>query len=270
MQRNLIASLFILIFVCAYGQSNGRIEVKGTITSNDNEVESITVFNASSNKGTITNAKGEFTIKVGLNDVIEVSALQFKAVSVTITQEVLDSKLLKIYLAEHVNQLDAVLLSSGLSGNLITDITNAKELPKLELNLGNMNALEYFDDKAFDNKVLNYELDKVMNNNTLYNGIDFVSIFGLIANSVIKSKKKKAKSKNEFTDDKPKDILDVYSHKFISETCNIPKEKVEVFLAFINPRDIKEAWYKPENEMYLLDFLIKESKVFLKPKDEKP
>lgn len=269
MQRILTSLLLIIISHSVYGQTHNRVEVKGLITSDNNDVENVTVYNTSSNNGTITNSEGEFTLKVGLNDVIEVSALQFKAVTVKVTKDVLASKLLKIYLTEHINQLDAVLLKSGLSGNLSVDINEAEELPVIQLDIGNMNALEYFDDKAFDNNVINQELDKVMGNNTLYNGVDFASIFGLIANSLIKSKKKKTKNENEFTEDKPKDILDVFSHKFISETCNVPIEKVESFIAFLEEKGIKQELYKTENEMYLIDFLVKQSKVFLKTKDEK-
>lgn len=266
MERKLAFLLLVLLSHSIYSQSNNRIEVKGLITADNNDVENVTVYNTSSNKGTITNTKGEFTIKVGLNDIIEVSALQFKAVTVKITKDVIDSKLLKIYLVEHINQLDAVLLSSGLSGNLNVDIDEVEELPIIQLDLGNMNALEYFDDRAFDNKILGQELDNVMNNNTFYNGIDFARIFGL--NKLLKRKSKRSDSYSG-KDDKPKDILDIYSHKFISETCNIPIENVESFIAFFEENGIKEDLYKTENEVYLIEFLVKQSKAFLKLKDEK-
>ncbi|MCF7567245.1 carboxypeptidase-like regulatory domain-containing protein [Sabulilitoribacter arenilitoris] len=266
MERKLTFLLIVLLSHSIHSQSIRRIGVKGLISANNNDIENVTVYNTSSNKGTITNTKGEFIIKVGLNDIIEVSALQFKAVTVKVTKEVIESKLLKIYLAEHINQLDAVLLSSGLSGNLNVDIDEAEELPVIQLDLGNMNALEYFDDKAFDNKVLNQELDNVMNNNTFYNGIDFAKTFGL--NKLLKRKSKRSDWYSD-KDDKPKDILDGYSHEFISETFNISIENVEWFIAFLEENGIKEDLYKTENEMYLIEFLVKQSKVFLKLKDEK-
>lgn len=264
MERILTVLLLIILSHSIYGQTNNRVEVKGLITSDRNDVENVTVYNTSSNNGTITNSEGEFTLKVGLNDIIEVSALQFKAVTVKVTKDVLVSKLLKIYLTERINQLDAVLLKSGLSGNLDVDINEAEELPVIQLDLGNMNALEFFDDKAFDNKVVAQELDRAMGNNTFANGVDFARLFGL--NKLLNRKKKENKHP---VIKKPKDILDVYSHKFISETCNIPIEKVESFIAFLEENGIKQELYKTENEMYLIDFLVKQGEVFLKTKDEK-
>ncbi|WP_341215025.1 hypothetical protein [uncultured Wocania sp.] len=261
-----ILLFLILIFSCAssIGQNIERVEVNGIIFSDNNDVENVAVYNTSSNKGTITNNKGEFIINVALNDIIEISALQFKSVLITITKDVVDSKLLKIYLKEFVNQLDAVLLSSGLSGNLTVDVVNAEELPKLQLDLGNMNALEFFDDKAFDNNGASSELNKIINKGGLYNGIDFAGLLGL--NKILKSRKKE---KSGLITKKQIDVLDIYSHKFISETCNILLENVESFIMFIEAEGIKDELYKPENEVYLIDFLIKQSKEFLKLEDAK-
>jgi len=246
-------------------QNIERVEVNGVILADNKDVENVTVYNTSSNKGTITNKKGTFTIKVALNDIIEISALQFQTVSVTIDAKVIQSNQLKIYLTEHINQLDAVLLSTGLSGNLVTDIDNAEDLPELKLDLGNMNALEFFDDNAFNNDVVKNELNRIVSKGQFYNGIDFATLLGL--NKLFKRKNKKRNLYGK--DEKPKDILDVYSPKFISETCNIPFEKVESFIAFIENKGIKNDLYKAENEVYLIEFLVKQSKEFLKRKDEK-
>lgn len=247
-------------------QNIERVEVNGVILADNKDVENVTVYNTSSNKGTITNKKGTFTIKVALNDIIEISALQFQTVSVTIDAKVIQSNQLKIYLTEHINQLDAVLLSTGLSGNLVTDIDNAEDLPELKLDLGNMNALEFFDDNAFNNDIIKNELNRIVSKGQFYNGIDFATLLGINKFLKRKSKKQNVYDKKE---DFPKDILDVYSPKFISETCNIPFEKVEAFIAFIENKGIKNSLFKPKNEVYLIEFLITQSKAFLKLKDEK-
>ncbi|WOD42356.1 carboxypeptidase-like regulatory domain-containing protein [Hwangdonia lutea] len=260
--------LFIaILFYCdsMMSQNIQRIEVNGVILADNNDVENITVYNASSNKGTITNGKGEFTIHVALHDIIEISALQFKTVSITITEDAIASKQLKIYLAEQVNQLGAVLLSTGLSGDLVTDIDNTEELPKIELDLGNMNALEYFDDNAFNNDLIRDELNRIVSKGQFYNGIDFASLLGI--NKLLQRKRKQSNFYKK--DEKPKDLLDVYSHKFISEFCNIPFEKVELFVAFIEAEGIKDELYKPENEVYLLEYLMRQSKEFLMLEDAK-
>ncbi|MFD1615560.1 carboxypeptidase-like regulatory domain-containing protein [Gelatiniphilus marinus] len=244
-----------------------RIEVSGIILAENNDVESVTVYNASSNKGTITNSKGEFIIMVALNDIIEIAALQFQTVSVTIDAHVLETKQLKIQLIEQVNQLDAVLLSSGLLGNIEADILNVKAIKPLVIDMGNLNIdFEYNDDKAFDNTVVVNELIKITNKGQFYNGIDFAAILGL--NKLLKRKSKKKDIYNE-KKDLTKDILDVYSPKFISETCNIPFEKVESFIAYIEAKGIKNELFDTKNEVYLIEFIIKQSKEFLKLRDAK-
>ena len=86
-----IIYLLILFFPLSHmlSQNIDRIEVEGRIIVNDNEIEGVTVYNESSNKGTITDEKGEFKIEVGLNDQIQVSALQFVPFSLTVDDEIL-------------------------------------------------------------------------------------------------------------------------------------------------------------------------------------
>ena len=159
-----ILPLILLIFSNALllSQNTERLEVKGVILSDNNDVENVTIYNTSSNKGTITDNKGAFVIKVALNDIIEISALQFQTVSITIDVETIKSKQLKIHLVEQVNQLDAVLLSSGLTGNIETDILDVKVVKPITIDMGNMDIdFEYNDDKAFDASVTQNHLKSI-------------------------------------------------------------------------------------------------------------
>ena len=102
-----------------FSQNIERIELKGTIIVDRNDREGVTVYNSSSEKGTITDADGKFTIQVALNDRIEFSALQFEDFTVIITQEMIDAKEISVFLIEQVNKLDEVLiLPHNLTGNL--------------------------------------------------------------------------------------------------------------------------------------------------------
>ncbi|WP_339917350.1 carboxypeptidase-like regulatory domain-containing protein [Yeosuana marina] len=261
--------LFITIILCitsVRSQTITRINVKGIIHADFNDVENVTIYNTSSNKGTITNDKGEFTIKVALNDIIEISALQFKTVSVTITKEVIDSKLLKISLVESVNQLDAVVLSSGLSGNIALDIDDVRMPAHIELDLGNMDmAFEYNDDKAFDRGVLENQLNAIVNKGQLHNGVNFVAISKLI----FKSKKNKTVKNQIPQEPKPKELLDVYSSQDISKTFNIPLNDVQSFIGFLESKEFNQDLLKKENEVQLIEFLIAQRRLFLKLEDGK-
>ena len=249
------------------GQSINRIEIKGVLLSATNDVEAVTIFNTSSNKGTITNEKGEFVIKVALRDVIEISALQFQTVSITVDAEVIKAKQLKIQLVEQINQLDAVTLSSGLTGNILADVGDVKVAEPIRVDMGNINrAFEYNDVKAFDSEVLENHLKSVIDPEARNYLPDAVKILELLFKTDLSIKinltKKSVKEKS-------KDLLDVYSYKDIGKTFNIPPEHLSAFVAFVEEKGIDPEFYERENEILLIEFLIKQKELFLKLKDAK-
>lgn len=266
MKQKLLFALFILSVSTLIGQSIKRIDVKGVIITDENDIEGITVFNMSTNQGTVTNVRGEFTIALALNDRIEVSALQFQSVSIIVDKDVVTSEFLKIKLIEQVNQLDAVVLSSGLSGNLIKDVNEVKTVKPITINMGNMNvAFEYNDEKAFDNSVIVNELKSITNKGEFYNGVNFNEISKLI----FKPKKKALKVIEHVDMEQPTSILSVYSEEFINTSFNIPLENIDAFVAFVSEKGLEPQLLESKNEMQLIEFLVKQSDLFLKLQDVK-
>ncbi len=266
-----VLAVFILFFLslCVSGQSIDRVEVKGIILSASNDVEAVTIYNTSSNKGTITNDKGEFVIKVALRDVIEISALQFQTVSVAVDKDVVKTKQLKIQLVEQVNQLDAVTLSSGLTGNILTDVANVKTVEPIRVNMENIDAaFEYNDVKAFDSEVVENHLKSVIDPEARNYLPDAVKILELLFKTNLSPKINLSK---ERVKEKPrvKKLLDVYSRKYIIQTFNIPSNQVSAFIDFVEEKGIASKLYKRENEIQLIEFLIKQSELFLKLQDVK-
>ena len=258
-----------ILSVSVYSQSVNRVEVNGLILSNTNDVEAVTVFNKSSNKGTITNIGGAFKLYVALYDVIEISALQFQKITLTIDAPIIQSKQLKIQLVEQVNQLDAVSLSAGLTGNIETDIVNVKTVKPITIDKGNMNVdFEYHDDKAFDNSVISDHYTSITEPGARKYMPDFIKIVKFLTKS-----KKELKVKKEifvgFKYDKPKDIFSVYTLNEIQEQFEIPEEKLQIFIAFVENNGIPPEWLEPENELLLIEFLMKQKKLFLKEQDAK-
>jgi hypothetical protein len=112
------------------GQAVNRVEVHGFVYA-ANDVESVAIYNKSSNKGTTTNKEGEFYLEVAEHDVVVISALQFETQTVNVTKAIVESKSLQIYLNEHVNQLNEVIVGNKLSGDLLNDINNLKGKPPI-------------------------------------------------------------------------------------------------------------------------------------------
>jgi carboxypeptidase-like protein len=259
MKKLLLFLVFAFSLNFLWSQTNQRIKISGIILSENQEIESVTVFNTSSNKGTITNDKGEFVIKATINDRIEVSALQFKPTVVVVDEAVIKAKTIKIYLIEHVNQLDVVLLSIGLSGNLRSDIKNVKKPSRFVIDIGDVGALEQID-KYFDNAFVSNDLNTGANKYQLYNGLNVGEVFKLI----FKSKKKSTK-KNEIEQEKNSlELIHVYSPAMIKKMFNVPGEQVYNFIDFLESNKIDHELCKPENELKLMNYLLKQRKLFLK------
>ena len=261
MKQKLLLGLFIFSSFTLIGQSIKRTEIKGVVSAKENDIEGIVIYNTSANIGTVTNEKGEFAIEITLNDKIEIFAIQFQSVSVKIDEEVLKTNFIRIQLVEQVNQLDAVLLSSGLSGNLFKDISDVKTVETIAINMGNMNmAYEYNDDMAFNNSLIENSLKSITNKGELYNGFNPLAIAKLI----FKPKKNVNKPIEQIDMEQTNTIMSIFSEEFIINNFNISPENLEAFIGFINEKDINPELLETKNEIQLIDYLFKQSELFLK------
>ncbi len=134
-----------------YSQELERVNIAGTIIVNSLDLEGVTVYNAISNTGTVTDKKGQFVIGAALNDKLIISALQFQNFEITINQDIIDSQTLIAVLVEEVNKLpEVVILPYGLTGNVSTDIARIKTVnPNLDVlyfGLDNLDKFNFTDD----------------------------------------------------------------------------------------------------------------------------
>ncbi|MBJ6369645.1 carboxypeptidase-like regulatory domain-containing protein [Snuella sedimenti] len=257
-------SILLLLFssLSIFGQTKERVDIQGRIFSEVNDIEGVTIYNTSSNKGTITNKDGKFTIAVTMNDIIEISALQFETVSITIDEAIVMSKTLKVQLIEQLNKLEAVTLNSGLTGNLAEDINNVKTPPKLSIDLGNMDAQELSDDQY--SKVEN----EIMQKGQLKNGVNFIALYKMLVQPLLKSKKKETKSTKVAPKSFSKTITDICPESLISEATGIPIENIELFLTYIEEKGVSQDLLGSKNKMELLEYLIQQGERFSKIKTE--
>ncbi|MFT5250180.1 MAG: hypothetical protein ACI93P_001915, partial [bacterium] len=56
---------------------------------------------------------------------------------------------------------------------------------------------------------------------------------------------------------------------YISKTFNIPEDKVNEFVYFVEDNGIDKKLLLPENELLLIEYLDKQSKAYLKQSNEK-
>ena len=258
-KQSLLLFLLLCINSVLFAQAPQRIEVKGKIFVDVEDVEGVTVFNSSSNKGTITNDKGEFKIDVALNDKIEVSALQFVPFKLTVSQEVLDKKQLLIYLAERVNNLDeVVLLPHDLTGNLTVDTESVQVFkPFVFVMPENINAYDLPPD---------YKTGVV--NTAIQQPIQYQADLGEIIKLAAKLFKSK-KPKYEPEKAKYKAISDAYSTNYFIRNFDIPRGKVEAFISFIETNNFDFILLNESNEIQFIEHVLNQRLLFFNIEGEK-
>ncbi|MBU2927499.1 carboxypeptidase-like regulatory domain-containing protein [Winogradskyella psychrotolerans] len=266
--------LLLLLFttLATFGQDIERITVNGRIVVSTDDKEGVAVFNSSSNKGTYTDADGNFELDVALNDVVEFGALQFEDFTVTITDKVLLSKRLTVILVEEVNKLDeVVLLPFDLTGNLGADLENVRtynvSLDDVYFGLDNIEDFEFSAD--YKTKADNLAFNEY--NPYVGNMLDLVNVAGFLIKQVVNVEDKKPKSKRAVELEKTpfKKALDTYSVNYIHNNFDIPLDQVPAFIDYVEKEGIADSLFEENKEMQLLERISQLSKAFLKDNSEK-
>ena len=258
--------MFFVGFI-AISQGVKRENINGKIIVEGNDIENITIYNTSSNKGTITNEKGEFTIAVALYDVLEVRAIEYQNFDVRINKDILASKRVNIFLIEEVNQLDEVLVSNRtLTGDLQTDISNVKLFsPKLDavyFGINNYDVYDYTEDNSEEikNMAIRSEAQAMVHSLNVINVVDQLLI-PLFRSEV---KDKKAVGIPEVP---AKSIKYYLGSNFLVKNFSIPEHRVEEFIRYVE--DDKTFDFDMLNyghELEFLELLNKQSRMFLNTK----
>ncbi|MBA6153328.1 peptidase associated/transthyretin-like domain-containing protein [Gelidibacter maritimus] len=269
MKTALLYFLLIVPFYFVTAQNINRVEVSGKIVVDSDDLEGITVYNTSAKKGVLTDENGLFKVEVALNDIVEFRALQFQDFTVTIDENIIKTKKMTVFLVEKINRLDeVVILPYDLSGNLLVDIESVKtfnpDLDAIYFGLANMNEYEFPDD--YKSKVVNVAMPGT--GNQIPYGLDVIGIVDLFLRPIFNSKKNKdvevmgpENSYQAFTD--------LYSNKFLVENFNIPENKVNDFVAYVEDQGVDFSLLNSGNEFQFLEFISIKSKEFLAKEREK-
>jgi len=258
-----ILIFFVLLPFFVHSQEIERFLVEGKITAPlDADVENVSIYNISSQIGTITNSDGFFKLKVAENDQIQISALQFSSFSVSIDATVIDTGKMEVYLNPSVNKLDDVVIHQyDLTGNLETDIKNIKTfvIPPMSLSFG-----QIMDDTNMPRDKWSRIKGNVAQNALLPNGgqdglsINFVALFKMLA------PKRKSFSDNKLESiDLGNALRERFSAEFIEKEYGIASKYADDFLYYVEENGLLQFYLKPENELRLLDFMLEKSIAYL-------
>ncbi|WP_299680872.1 carboxypeptidase-like regulatory domain-containing protein [uncultured Dokdonia sp.] len=257
--------LVLFISFLAVSQNVKRENINGKIIVEGNDIENITIYNTSSNKGTVTNAKGEFTIAVALYDMLEVRAIEYQNFDVRINKSILESKRVNIFLIEEINQLDEVLVTNRtLTGNLETDISSVNLFsPKLDavyFGINNYDVYDFTDDNSsqIKNEAIRSEAQAMVHSLNVINIVDQLLI-PLFRSEV---KDKKAAGIPEVP---AKSIKYYLGSNFLTTNFNIPEHRVEEFIRYVeDDTSFDFDLLNYGHELEFLELLNKKSDAFLK------
>lgn len=261
MKLKILLLLCLSVTALSFSQDIKRVEISGKIVVNSEDLENVTIYNTSSNKGTLTDEKGKFKIDVALFDILEVRALQFQDFTVTIDANIIASKKATIFLVERVNKLNEILiLPYDLTGNLIIDMESVQtfnpDLDAIYFGITDIGAYEFPDD--YKSEVDNIAARGPENN--LRYQMDGAALIGFLMKPLFKSNKEKKEALEKI---QPTGLRDYYSAHYIMDNFNIPSDELDEFVAYVETHGLDYALMKNGKEMEFLEFLTKKSKEFL-------
>ena len=237
-------NIFFLIAInFTYSQDDYRTWIKGKVLYKNVNVGSANIINNTSQQATTTNDDGEFEILVKLDDKLIFSSVHYQIRELNITKEILQRNRIVIDVNEKVNELEEVV------------VTPENQEKFLDLKEEEFKRFDYtFDKSSRVNNVINEQ-------GKLVDGINFVNLYRLIRNSI-----KKDSNENESNYKyKPSDLLrELYDDVFFTKNLLIPNDKINEFLLYCDDNFPDRILLKKDNEFELIEFLVKQSKKFVK------
>ncbi|WP_343914407.1 carboxypeptidase-like regulatory domain-containing protein [Aquimarina litoralis] len=254
-----LSLLFILLIVnSSIAQITSRVMIDGRISAPiGDDVEGVVVYNLTSKKGTITDKDGNFKISAGINDKLEVIAMQYQKFVVWINKGVLDNRRLNIFLNESVNLLEEVIVKPyDLLGNVSLDLkkidvteSGVDEVAQLTSSRINDTDFDWTPDELseLDNKVF-------LEDRMIY-GLNFVNLFKEVFQNKVKKDSKVA-------DDIDVQVRKIYDNEFFKTNLALEMDQINDFIFFAEENGLNTNYLEEGNELNLIEFLVSQSKMY--------
>lgn len=217
--------------------------ITGKIYDAETTVKGAKVFNTCKNIVTYTNNYGEFNIKASINDTLIFYSLFHKQKNMILDKDHFKD-IIVIHLKKKINDLDEVVIRN-----------NPKEKTYNQITFSNDFGVQLKND--------------IKNNPHLYGtsseyGLDFIRVISSV-NKLFKKNKKT--TSNKFINHKTLDSLfskdSFFSKNLLIENLKITDEYSPLFFDFCEEQNINQNLLEKENQLLLLEQLIKYSNKFI-------
>jgi len=242
---HLIILIFFTIHITAQQE---RILISGLMINDSLTIDNVHIINKSTNKGTVSNDKGEFNIWVRENDTLQFSNIQYKIRRLQISEQHLKNKKLKINLVQKNNELKEIVLKHSENMAKVLGLPNAYKKPLNQVE----RKLNYYSQASTPVVIIATLLGQK-------GGID--DIYNIISGN---RKKHRLLKKRQYQDkiDSIKQIniqmiRDHFNDIFFIDDIQIPKEEINSFLNYCLPRDII-ILYKKKKYLEIIDIFLAE------------
>lgn len=250
MRGNLLLFLFFFS-VFSWAQTGEYTKLEGRVYSDDGDVAATHVLNLTSNRASITDENGYFSIPVRLLDTLEFSAIQYKKKIIAVTMAIYESKLISVGLEEALTELDEVTVTPyNLSGNLLRD------LPTLDLDpvvtastLGLPNAYVKIPTKA-ERELQAATANPIMSMDALLNGIS----------GRTKMLKNRVERNNLYS--RTERVRDFYADSVYVKQLLIPLDKIDDFLYYCEVDPRFQEVVDTHSELDIWEYLRKKSLLY--------
>ncbi|SHJ58260.1 hypothetical protein [Aquimarina spongiae] len=123
---------FFILLMMSVSFGNAQM-LKGRVVADSIQGYAINIVNYSNLKGTTNDENGSFSIPANVGDSVVFSSVQYKVVTLKVSEEDLDNENLEIVLSAKVQLLDRVKVSNiELSGYLNDDVGKVELLPYVD------------------------------------------------------------------------------------------------------------------------------------------
>ncbi|MGB5481890.1 MAG: carboxypeptidase-like regulatory domain-containing protein [Eudoraea sp.] len=249
---------FFLIVTGASAQSVFFSKLEGKVTNLNKGIADVHVMNTTSNRATITDEEGRFSIATKLNDTILFSAVQYKRMTLVVSRAMLESRSIIVPLEEFINELDEVVVRPyDLSGDLSRDMNSLnKEKVYVAATLGLPNAYVKPITQA----------ERKLNEATTGGGLVPLNPIINAISGRTKYLKKVLASQEKYA--RTVRVREYYADSLFVKHLKIPENKIEDFMYFCEVDNAFSAVVDSHDKLKIWEYLKLRSNAYLKEADE--